>query len=227
MPAFGIRWSCWPIRTTEFAVGTVRVTVISFDARMLVPSGMRRACLIDALRAQELDSVAEPARFAGDAWVHGRTFEEIVQAEWATHERVQRDPALLALIALDAEARYARWLRDGAQLPMAPAEWMREISDGHSRRVILRSDARRRDVIPFLERWQLHDAFAMIRCADDPPVAASVERSSIGRSWEAIRERLERWRVAPSAVEIAGEEDQSQMIARRFVAGGHLPMPED
>ena len=203
------------------------VTVVSFDARMLVPSGMRRASLIDALRAQQLESFAEPARFAGDAWVHGRTFEEIVQAEWATHERVQRDPPLLALIALDAEARYARWLRDGAQLPMAPAEWMREISDGHSRRVILRSDARRRDVIPFLERWQLHDAFAMIRCADDPPVAASVERSSIGRSWEAIRERLERWRVAPSAVEIAGEEDQSQMIARRFVAGDHLPMPED
>lgn len=203
------------------------VTVVSFDARMLVPSGMRRASLIDALRAQQLDSVAEPARFAGDAWVHGRTFEEIVQTEWATHERLQRDPTLLALIALDAESRYARWLRDGAQLPTAPVAWMRDISHGHARRVILRADSRRRDVIPFLERWQLHDAFAMIRCADDPPVAASMERSSVGRSWEAIRERLDRWRVAPAAVEIAGEDDQSQMIARRVVVGDHLPMPED
>lgn len=205
----------------------MQVIVVAFDASMLVPSGMRRTCLIEALRAQGLESVAEHDRFVGDAWVHGRTFEEIVQSEWGTHELVQRDPTRLALVALDAEARYASWLHDGAQLPMAPAAWMHEISRGHARRVIVRADSRRRDVIPFLERWQLHDAFTMIRCADDPPIAASVERSSFGRSWEAIRERLARWRVAPASVEIVGEVDQRLMIARRVLADHDLPTTED
>jgi hypothetical protein len=199
----------------------VKASVVSFDS-LLSPGLMRRELLNDALVAHGVDPHAEGSQRVHSTLGVGRTYEECLRIGWSNAPRVQQDPTLLELIALDATRRYATWLRDGASLVMNAALLLDVYSASGTRRLILRADAARRDVIPFLESWNLHDGFAMIRCADDPPVASSVYRSSFCRSWEAIRERLTRWGVDRASVEIHDACDETKMVALQLLSGNHV-----
>lgn len=192
----------------------MKVIVVALERLLLGASDQRRACLQAALAAQDVSTstrAIEP--------LDGRTFDEVLTRDWSTHPRLQDDPTRLSLAALDAEARYAAWVRDGASFATDVVDVLqRRIMEGGARGV-LRTDARRRDVTPALEAWALYDSLAMLRCADDPPLAGSSYRSSIGRSWEAIADRLRRWGIAADQVDVLESYADTEIRARRLMTG--------
>lgn len=190
-------------------------TVISFEHALLNAQGIRLRIASDAIRKHGVEApVAMQHMAAGD-------FEYGIAHALRHNERVLTDPTLLTLMALDAHARFASWLQDGAEFHTQWGEMVSGVTNGKFGRVILRADSRRRDVIPFLERWHLHDLFAMIRCADDPPIATSTYRSTLCRSWEFILDRLTRWGVDQSHVTLY-ESDPSRMVAMQLLSGGRV-----
>ncbi|MBY0490073.1 MAG: hypothetical protein K2R93_09565 [Gemmatimonadaceae bacterium] len=199
----------------------MRVNVLLFDGFLMGQYGDRQRCLCDAIMARGIDPMDEATYRVVIEKLDGRTFEEVLRMGWATHELVQQDPTLLELMALDANARYAAWLRDGATMDPQVRELV-DVLTKDGQRVILRADSRRRDVVPFLERWAMHDVFAFVRCADDPPIAASIYRSSFCRSWEAIIDRVTRWGVDRANVNVMDGNDDARMVALQLLSGAHV-----
>lgn len=197
-----------------------RATVIAFEFALLNAQGIRQRIAAEAMEKHGVPvPVVIQQLLAGD-------FEYGIAKALRTDDRVRADPTLLTLIAMDAHARFAEWLRDGAEFHPQWTEMVSAVTHGNAGRVILRADSRRRDVIPFLERWHLHDLFAMIRCADDPPIATSQYRSTLCRSWEAIIDRFTRWGIDQSAVTLL-EGDPSRMVAMQLLSGGHISEFDD
>lgn len=197
-----------------------RATVIAFEHALLNAAGVRQHIALEAIRKHGVsDPIAIQHVLAGD-------FEHGIAKALRNDAQIIADPTLITLIAMDAHARFAEWLRDGAEFHPEWASTVSTVTNGNAGRVILRADSRRRDVVPFLERWHLHDLFAMIRCADDPPIATSQYRSTLCRSWEAIIDRFTRWGIDQSAVKLL-EGDPSRMVAMQLLSGGHVSEFDD
>ncbi len=196
------------------------VTVIAFEHALLNADAIREHIASDAIQKHGVAApVAGRLALAGD-------FEQGIAKALRNDAKIIADPTLITLMAMDAHTRFAEWLRDGAEFHPQWPSIVSAVTNGNAGRVILRADSRRRDVVPFLERWHLHDLFAMIRCTDDPPIATSQYRTALCRSWEAIIDRFTRWGIDQSAVKLL-EGDPSRMVAMQLLSGGHVSEFDD
>lgn len=205
-------------------VGSHRVVIVAFDGILADTIPQRASVLADAI-ALECASVGMSVTAAHvlpllHATMPGRTFGEalsvaIAQLPVLHDARFRDDGTVHELVTLRAQRGWSTIAAHGVALCDGALGHVQRVLD-QGRRVVVRSDAPRRDVEPTLQLAGLEDRVMVLRCADDMPRRSGV--SMLQDGYEAIHARLDPRRFPRTHREAIEFDDHTAALALGFVA---------
>ena len=146
----------------------------------------------------------------------GRTFLEASLALFP--ELSASDPTVPELIALRAQRGYRALVQHGVSFNADMLTRVQQAAtNGH--RVVVRADSERRDVEPLLMLAGLEHTVSLLRCSDDAPRGPG---ATIGRSWDAIHDRLRTMQVPVTARTAWETSPFTANVASQYVGDVHV-----